>query len=371
MYYFDHSATTPIHPDVLSLMHSIQKEVYGNPSSIYSQGRKAKAIIENARSQIANAINCESKGIFFTSGGTESNNQVIWSLLGKKKSHVISNSIEHPAIIKVLDKLKEHGLEYDLTTVNEIGRISISELKNYLKKNTGLITVMLANNEIGTIQPIRQIVDLVKEDDILVHSDAVHCLGKMIINIAELGVDFLSLSAHKFYGPKGIGVLYVKNRETLSPLIIGGGQESGLRAGTEDVASIAGLGLAAEIATNNLDNHIKKLLQLETHFKHELKNIFPAAIFNGDKENKLPGLINISFPGFRSDILMTKLDRAHISVSNGSACGSGDIKLSPVLRAMKIKDEINTSTLRFSFGMSNSMTEVNYLLKELNKILNN
>ena len=369
MYYFDHSATTPIHPDVISLMHSIQKEVYGNPSSIYSEGRKAKSIIENARNQIANAINCESKKVFFTSGGTESNNQVLWSLITNQKFHVISDSIEHPAIIKVLEKLKNHGLEYDLTSVNDIGRISIPEIKKSLKIDTGLITVMLANNEIGTIQPIREIVDLVKDDDILVHSDAVHSLGKMKVDIAKLGIDFLSLSAHKFYGPKGIGVLYVKNKETLSPLIIGGGQEGGLRAGTEDVASIAGLGLAAEIATKNLNENVKKILKLENHFKDELKNIFPAAIFNGDRDNKLPGLINISFPGFKSDILMIKLDRANISVSNGSACGSGGVKPSPVLKAMKIKDEINISTLRFSFGMSNSLAEVNYLLEELSKIL--
>ncbi len=228
---------------------------------------------------------------------------------------------------------------------------------------------MLANNEMGTIQPIKEIVALAHEKNILVHSDAVQCLGKMPVDVKDLGVDYLSLSAHKFYGPKGIGILYFKNMDSLSSLMIGGGQEKGLRAGTENIASIAGMGLAAELVTDQLDHHINELASFEAHFKSELKIIFPNAIFNGDANNKLPGLVCVSFPGYRSDILMAKLDRAKLAVSSGSACGSGNVKPSRVLSEMGVDDEINISTLRFSFGASNTSEQVGLLLSKLKTIL--
>jgi cysteine desulfurase len=369
MTYFDHSATTPVHPDVLDLMHSIQKDVYGNPSSLHSQGRQAKSIIEKARKQVANSIGAGSNQVIFTSGGTEANNQVFWSLLSQDKKHVVSDTIEHPAILKTLTQLATLGIDHDLVTVSEKGRVSIPGVESAIQENTRLISIMLANNEVGTIQPVKEITELAHEKNILVHTDAVQCLGKMPIDVNDLGVDFLSLSAHKFYGPKGIGILYFKNRESLSSLMMGGGQEGGLRAGTENIASIAGMGLAAELAATRLDHHIEELRSFETQFKSVLHSFFPNAIFNGDVDNKLPGLVNVSFLGYRSDILLAKLDRAGIAVSSGSACGAGDVKPSGVLSEMGVDDEINISTLRFSFGASNTSGQVDLLLSELKTIL--
>ncbi|MBT3179577.1 MAG: cysteine desulfurase [Candidatus Marinimicrobia bacterium] len=369
MYYFDHSATTPVHPDVLDLMHSIQKNVYGNPSSVHSQGKKAKSLIETARKQIANTIGANPNQIIFTSGGTEANNQVFWSLLRKEKKHVISNSIEHPAVLKVLSELSTHGIDYTLIPVNKKGRVSSINIQNAFNENTCLVSIMLANNEVGTIQPIKDLAKLAHEQNALFHTDAVQCLGKIPINVVNLDVDYLSLSAHKFYGPKGIGVLYFKNKEAISSLMIGGGQESGFRAGTENIASIAGMGLAAELATLHLENHVSELISFESHFKTGLLSFFPNVIFNGDMNNKLPGLVSVSLPGYRSDILLAKLDRANMAVSSGSACGSGNLKPSHILSEMGIDDKTNISTLRFSFGASNSLKQIEQLLSKLQSIL--
>ena len=371
MYYFDHSATTPLQPAVLELMNSFQSNVYGNPSSVHSQGRKARSIIENARKQVAKSIQASSNQIIFTSGGTEANNQVLWSMVQKKTKHVISNVIEHPAVIKVLQFLEPFGLEHTLVPVNKNGLVSVKDVENSILDGTGLISVMLGNNEMGTIQPLKEIVEIAREKGILIHTDAVQCLGKMKVDVSELGVDFLGLSAHKFYGPKGIGILYIKEKETFSSFMIGGNQESGLRAGTENVASIAGIGLAAELITTTLDQHIEQLNQFESQFKSGLKAFFPNAVFNGDPSNTLPGLVSVSFPGHRSDILLAKLDKANMAVSSGSACGSGDVKPSTVLSAMGIDDDINISTLRFSFGSSNTIGQVDSLLAELKSILTN
>ena len=367
--YFDHSATTPVHPDIQNLINITQAEIYGNPSSNHSLGRKARSLLEKSREQIAKSINTVPSKIIFNSGGTEANSHVIWSMLGKQKNHVISNEIEHPAVTKVLQKLKIFGLEHCLITVDKNGIINFCELESKIKKNTGLISIMLANNEIGTIQPVEQVVKIAKKYGILVHTDAVQCMGKMSIDVQKLDVDFLSLSAHKFYGPKGIGVLYAKNPKILKPLIIGGGQESSLRAGTENIAYIAAMGLASELATKSLKKNIAHLNSLETQFKQRLKNSFKNIIFNGSQSQKLPGLISVSFPGFSSEILIIKLDREEIYVSSGSACGSGIVKPSHVLSAIGLDESTNLSTLRFSFGLTNNLEEIKILIHILkNKI---
>ena len=371
MHYFDHSATTPINLEVLELINKVQKINYANPSSLHSAGKKAKTIIEESRKRVAKAINAEPDQIFFTSGGTESNNHVLWSMLSHHNAHVITDVIEHPAILKVLEYLKTFGLNYSLIKVNSKGRIDLKELEEKITKKTCLISVMLANNEIGTIQPIREIIDLMIRKDILMHTDAVQCLGKMKVDVKELRVDFLSLSSHKFYGPKGVGILYVKNRDTIKSLILGGSQEGGLRGGTENVASIAGAGLAAELSVKYLKENSKKLDMLKLFFINELKLIFPNIIINGDSSNSLPGLASISFPGFRSDILLAKLDRVNIAVSNGAACGSGNVKPSSILSAIGMDDKTNLSTLRFSFGTTNTIVEIKKLLEALKLILNN
>ena len=360
--YFDHSATTPVHPDVQNLINNTQKEVYGNPSSTYHPGIKARLLLERSREQIAQSINTIPSKIIFNSGGTEANNHVLWSMLGEKKNHIISNEIEHPAITKVLQTLKNFGLEHCLIKVNRNGFINLSELESKIQKNTGLISIMLANNEIGTIQPVEQVVKVAKRHSILVHTDAVQCVGKMSIDVQKLGVDFLSLSAHKFYGPKGVGALYAKDPKILKPLIIGGNQEGSLRAGTENIPYIAAMGLASELATKSLKKNIIHLKSLEILFKQKLQGLFKNLTFNGSQSKKLPGVISVSFPGFSSDILVLKLDREKIYVSNGSACGSGLVKPSHVLKAIGLDESTNLSTLRFSFGISNNFEEIETLI---------
>ena len=369
MPYFDHSATTPVHPDVLELMAITQRDVYGNPSSVHAQGRKAKSIIEKARSQVAAAISAKPDQIIFTSGGSESNNQVLRSVLNMNKKHIIATAIEHPAILNVLKSLEQFGLSHNCISVDPNGTMNFHEFENSIRDTTGLISVMLANNEVGTIQPVQEIVNTAKLKSIPVHTDAVQCLGKIPIDVDELGIDYLSLSAHKFYGPKGSGILYIRDKKFISALIIGGGQENGLRAGTENIALIAGIGLAAEIATADLSGRARNLTDLETQFKTGLKEFFPNAVFNGNNVHKLPGLINVSFPGFRSDILVAKLDRAGMAVSSGSACGSGIVEPSDILKAMGVEDELNTSTLRISFGSTNTADETADLLSAINSII--
>ena len=369
MPYFDHSATTPIHPDVLELMAIIQRDVYGNPSSVHAQGRKAKAIMEKARRQIATAIGAKPNQIIFTSGGSESNNQVLWSMFNRNKKHILSTAIEHPAILNVLKSLEKSGISHDCISVDRNGIMNFHEFENSIQDTTGLISVMLANNEVGTIQPVEKIVKIAKQKSIQVHTDAVQCLGKIPIDVDQLGINYLSLSAHKFYGPKGAGILYIQDKELISPLIIGGGQENGLRAGTENIALIAGMGLAAEIATGDLSDRNRHLRDLETQFKTGLKTFFPNAVFNGDNIHKLPGLVNVSLPGFKSDIMIAKLDRVGMEVSSGSACGSGIVKPSYILNAMGVEKKLNISTLRISFGRTNTADEITDLLSAINSII--
>ena len=370
MYYFDNCATTPVKPEVLDLLNQINNEIYGNASSIYSSGKKSRALIERARYQVANSIKADPEQIIFTSGGTEANNQVLWSLLEKDDAHVISNQIEHSAVNKVLHHLSSFGIEYTFADLNCDGTISVDSILKNIKSNTSLICLMMANNEIGSIQPLTEVVKIAKEKRIMVHTDAVQCMGKVELNVSKLDVDFLTLSAHKFYGPKGVGALYVRNPKKLNPLILGGGQERGLRAGTESVALIAGMGLACTLACSSLSDHKKLLNNLETYFKDQLKKITSNIIFNGNQKKKIPGLINVSFPGRKSNMMMAALDRADIAVSNGSACASGIVKLSPVLSALGLKDDLNLSSLRFSFGAFNTKEEIDYLIGQLKHILN-
>ncbi len=363
MYYFDHSATTPLHPKVKKLMSEVGELHFGNPSSIHASGQKAKTLIETARGQMAKAIGCNSNEVVFTGGGTEANNLVLWNLIHQMKKHVITSVIEHPAVLNVLDNLGEFGVTYTAIGVDETGMVKPNDVQNAITEKTGLITIMLANNEMGTIQPIADIVAIAKKQSIILHTDAVQSLGKIPVNAKELGVDCMSFSAHKFYGPKGVGALFVSKGLKLKPLIIGGNQERRMRAGTENTSGIAGLGLAAELAANKIHKTQTHLNELADAFKSQITYICPNAIFNGHPEKQLPGLINVSFPGFRNDLLMIHLDRHGIAVSSGSACSSGDIKPSRILSEMGIKDDINNSTLRISFGYGNTLKDVEYLTR--------
>ena len=348
-------------------MNIVNRDHFANPSSIYKTGRKSRNLIEKARLQIATAIGAKSDQIYFSSGGTEANNQVLWTIANQKNKHIIISAIEHPAISKVLEKIKPYGVETSIVPVNDKGIVLTDELMNLIRPNTGLISIMLANNEIGSIQPIKEIIKKIYNHNIPLHSDAVQALGKIKINVNELGIDYLSLSAHKFYGPKGVGALFVKKKNNVKPFIIGGNQENGIRGGTENIAGIVGMGLAAELAIKEQNTCVTKLKKLEKHFLNNLKEHIPSAKHN--KTNNLPGLISISFPGNKSNILMAKLDRASIAVSNGSACNTGNIKPSKVLKAIGLDDDINLSTLRISFGKDNTIGEVNFLIKTLIEIL--
>ena len=368
MIYFDHSATTPIHPEVSERMHEINQDHFANPSSVYKSGRKAKSLIEHARFQIAESIGAKSNQVCFCSGGTEANNQVLWTLANQKDKHIIISAIEHPAISKVLERLKPFGVKASLVPVNRQGVLNTSILLDLIRDDTGLISIMLANNEIGVIQPIQKIIKQINNYNILFHTDAVQAIGKISVDVCDLGIDYMSLSAHKFYGPKGVGALFVKNRAEFDSFIVGGDQENGLRGGTENIAGIVGMGLAAELAVKNQEKCAMQLKSLEKHFLLKIRQSYPLVKHN--TTNNIPGLISISFPGHKSDILMAKLDRANFAVSNGSACNTGNIKPSKVLKAIGLNDEINLSTLRISFGKDNTIEEVDELIKTLGNILN-
>jgi len=369
MYYFDHSATTPLHPRIKELMVNVDELHFGNPSSIHAPGQKAKTMIETARGQMAKAIGCSSNEVIFTGGGTEANNLVLWDITHQQKKHVVTSVIEHPAVLNVLDNLEEFGVTYTAVSVDVAGVVNPEEVKNAITEKTGLISIMLANNEMGAIQPIADIAAIAKKHGIIMHTDAVQALGKILINAKALSVDCMSFSAHKFYGPKGVGALFVRKGFQLKPLIIGGNQERSLRAGTENTSGIAGLGLAAELATKNITDTQFHLDSLTNAFLKQISNLFPDAIFNGHPEKQLPGLVSISFPGFRSDLLMIHLDRRRIAVSSGSACSAGDIKPSRILSAMSIEDDINICTLRISFGIGNTLQDVDYLTQSLKSSL--
>ena len=363
MLYFDHSATTPIHPDVLSLINELNQDIYGNPSSIHAAGRKAKHVVETARKQIAAAINCTSKEIIFTGGGSEANNLVLWNMIYRNRKHVITSAIEHPAILAVLRQLEHLAITHTIVPVNKYGCVNPEDIDSAIRDDTGLITIMLANNEVGTVEPLQDIAKIAKKHNVLFHSDGVQVLGKLPIDVQKLGVDMMSFSAHKFYGPKGVGALYIKEGIAMKPLIAGGSQEKSLRAGTENVGGIAGLGRAAELVTNSLSDVGRTLTALETQFKTKFSEQHTNIIYNGFEDNHLPGLISLTIPGIASDLLLIHLDNEDIAVSSGSACSAGTISPSPVLKAMGISDKQNLETIRISAGRDNTSTEVDQLIE--------
>ena len=365
MLYFDHSATTPIHPDVLSLINELNQDIYGNPSSIHATGRKAKHVVETARKQIAAAINCTPKEIIFTGGGSEANNLVLWNMIYRNRKHVITSAIEHPAILAVLRQLEHLAITHTIVPVNKYGCVNPEDIDSAIKDDTGLITIMLANNEVGTVEPLQDIAKIAKKHNVLFHSDGVQVLGKLPIDVQELGVDMMSFSAHKFYGPKGVGALYIKEGIAMKPLIAGGSQEKSLRAGTENVGGIAGLGRAAELVTKSLSDVGRTLTALETQFKTKFNEQHTNIIYNGFEDNHLPGLISLTIPGIASDLLLIHLDNEDIAVSSGSACSAGTISPSPVLKAMGISDKQNLETIRISAGRDNTSTEVDQLIEAM------
>jgi cysteine desulfurase len=292
-------------------------------------------------------------------------------MIYRNRKHVITSSIEHPAILAVLRQLEHLYITHTIVPVNKYGCVNPEDIDSAIRDDTGLITIMLANNEVGTVEPLQDIAKVAKKHDVLFHSDGVQVLGKLPIDVQELGVDMMSFSAHKFYGPKGIGALYVKEGIAMKPLIIGGSQEKSLRAGTENVGGIAGLGCAAEIVTKNLSDVGHALRALETQFKTKFSEQHPNIIYNGFEDNHLPGLINLTIPGIASDLLLIHLDNEDIAVSSGSACSAGTISPSPVLKAMGISDKQNLETIRISAGHDNTSPEVDQLVETMTRAIVN
>ena len=359
--YFDNSATTKVKKEVMDKMFPYFVESYGNPSSLYALGRIAKAGIEEARKQVANLINCDKNEIYFTSGGTESDNTALKGImyLNKNKGkHLITTKIEHHAILNTCKTLEENGYKVTYLNVDKEGIIDLEELINAITKDTVLISVMFANNEIGSIEPIEKVGRIAKEKGIIFHTDAVQACGNVEIDVKKMNIDMLSLSGHKIGAPKGIGALYVNKTIEFKKLIDGGHQERDKRAGTENVAGMIGLGEACKIAKNNMEAHVHKLQKLRDFYFSEIQNEIPDIQINGSMEHRLAGNSNISFKGIDGNELLMKLDEKGICASAGSACSSGSGMPSHVLTAIGVTSEYAEGTLRVTFGDENTKEDV-------------
>jgi len=370
--YFDHAATTPLKKEVLDEMMPYLTEQYGNPSTIYKLGREAKKAIELARERVAKALNAEVQEIFFTSGGTESNN---WALKGvafankDKGKHIITTTIEHHAVLHPLKYLEGLGFEVTYVPVEPNGIVDPQKIKEAIRNDTILISVMLANNEIGTIQPVKEIAKIAKEKGIIIHTDAVQAVGQIPVDVKDLGVDLLSLSAHKFYGPKGVGALYIKKGTKIHPFSHGGAQERNRRAGTENVAGIVGLGKAIELATQNLSEYAAKLQKLRDKLIDGVLSKIDYVRLNGDRYNRLPNNANFSFEFIEGESLLLMLDMKGIAASSGSACTSGSLDPSHVLLAIGLEHEVAHGSLRITLGEDNTEEDIDYLLEVLPDIV--
>ena len=364
--YCDISATTPLDPQIGELLIDLNEHIYGNPSSIHREGQAAKAVVEKSRRQLANALNSNPEEIIFTSSGSESNNMVLKGVLNPG-DHFITSSYEHPAILKVLPFLESKNISTTIVNPDKNGLIHPSDIEENINANTRLISIMWVNNELGTINPISEIGSIARNRNILFHSDAVQALGKIYINVDETPVDFLSMSAHKLYGPKGIGALYKRGGSKLEPLIHGGGQESNLRASTENIGGIAGFGMAAELSTSKLEANTDHILRLESYFLNLLNEQNISYTINGTK--RIPGVFNITFHGVNGQDLVMQLDFSGIGISFGSACASGTVKASEMLIGMGITKEDALSTVRISFGKIHQLEEVKKVANSIGEIL--
>ncbi len=364
--YCDISATTPLDPQISKFLIDLNEHIYGNPSSIHREGQAAKAVIEKSRRQLANALNSKSEEIIFTSSGSESNNMVLKGVLNPG-DHFITSSYEHPAILKVLPFLESKNISTTIVNPDKNGLILPSDIEENINANTRLISIMWVNNELGTINPISEIGSIARNRNILFHSDAVQALGKIHINVDETPVDFLSMSAHKLYGPKGIGALYKRRGSKLEPLIHGGGQEHSLRASTENIGGIAGFGMAAELSTSKLKENTNHILRLESYFLNLLNEQNISYTINGTK--RIPGVFNITFHGVNGQDLVMQLDFSGIGISFGSACTSGTVKASEMLLEMGITKEDALSTVRISFGKIHQLEDVKKVADSIGEIL--
>ena len=369
--YLDHGATTAVDERVLNKMIPYFNISYGNPSSMYGIGRQNKMVIERARQEVAKVINCNPKEIYFTSCGSESDNLALKGIMyanKEKGKHIITSKVEHPAIMNTCATLKRQGFDITYLNVDKEGFVKLDELRNAIRNDTVLISIMFANNEIGTIQNIMEISKIAKENNIIFHTDAVQAVGNIKIDVQKLGVDSLSMSAHKFYGPKGVGALYVRKDINIERIQDGGHQEKGMRSGTENVAGIVGLAEALKMAYKELDENNKKILENRNYFIEKIKENFKETTINGNLEHRLPGNINVIFKGKDSLEILLKLDEYGICASSGSACSTGEDKPSHVLTAIGLSPEEAFSTIRFSLGKENIKEDIDNVIKILASI---
>lgn len=366
--YMDNAATTRIKPEVIEAMVSCLENEYGNPSSIYKIGRNSKKILEESREKIAKAIGATARELYFTSGGSESDN---WAIKGiadahkNKGNHIITTKMEHHAVLHPCEYLEKNGFEVTYLDVDEYGLINLDQLKKAIKKETILISVIFANNEVGTIQPIKEIGEIAKENNIIFHTDAVQAIGHVDIDVEELNIDLLTMTAHKIYGPKGIGALFIRKGINIKPLIHGGAQEKRRRAGTENVPSIVGFAKAVELATANIAEDNKKLTKLRDKLISEIEKNIDHIKLNGHPEKRLPGNVNFSFEFIEGESLLLSLDMLGIAASSGSACTSGSLDPSHVLLCMGLPHEIAHGSLRLSLGDFNTEDEITYVVENL------
>jgi len=377
--YLDNSATTPIDREVVDAMLPFLTEKFGNASSIHFFGQEARGAVDKARHQVAEIINARPNEIVFTSGGTEANNLAIRGLVEaneKYGKHIITSAIEHSAVREVCQDLEKRGYEVTYLPVYEDGIVKIEDVENAIREDTILISVMMANNEIGTIQPVAEMGKLIRKlreggKKIWFHTDAVQAVGKITVDVEEIGCDLLSVSAHKLYAPKGVGALYIRRGARLHSQNIGGHQERERRGGTESVPHIVALGKACELAKINLQKTAEQLTNLRNKFENGVAEIIDDFEFNGNRKNRLPNISNVSFRFIEGEGLLINLDLQGVAVSTGSACSSGSLEPSPVIRALGRNDELARGAIRFSFGKDNTEDEVEYVLKVLPKAIEN
>tara|TARA_B110000467_G_C18339326_1_gene501942 strand:+ start:5060 stop:6199 length:1140 start_codon:yes stop_codon:yes gene_type:complete len=364
--YLDIAATTPVDPKVATLMSQVMTQTFGNPSSIHKFGQESHSVIERARLQLATALSCEPGEIIFTGGGSESNNLVLQGILNSG-DHIITSAYEHPAILNVIEALQTKGVESTLVNPNKDGVIDCLDVINAIQPNTKLISIMAVNNELGTINPIAKLGEISVENNILFHTDAVQMFGKLPMDLSEIHINFMSMSAHKLYGPKGVGALYIRQGNKLPAILHGGGQENDLRPGTENIPGIAGFGLAAELATENLPTNIENILELEKRFLNALTE--NSIEFTRHCTSHIPGLMNISFHDVLSKPLLMNLDMEGVAVSAGSACASGTLKASKVLLQMGVSEKLASESVRISLGKLHTKDDVDYAIQKIIELI--
>lgn len=370
--YADNAATTKTSEAATKAMVDIMNNVYGNPSSLHTTGQKAKEVLEKARLDVAKCIGANFKEIYFTSGGSEADNQAIISAARfgarKNKKHIVSTKIEHHAVLHTLNKLEKEGFEVTLLDVPENGIVKVEDVKNAIREDTALVTIMYANNEIGTIQPIKEIGAICKEKGVIFHTDAVQAVGHINIDVSEDNIDMLSFSGHKFYGPEGVGVLFARQNIPLVNVIEGGAQERGKRAGTENLPAIVGMAVALKDACSNIEETAKKEIQLRDRLIEGLSTI-SHSMLNGDKEKRLPGNVNFIFEGIEGESLLLLLDARGIEASSGSACTSGSLDPSHVLLAIGRPHEVAHGSLRLTINSENTLEEMDYIVEQTKEVV--